>query len=198
MRSPIMQRLKAETSLYHTQLEANPRSTAVLSDSITIDSYLDLLTCFYGFYLPLEQQLARLEWLYVGFNYNARRKVPGLEADLSYLGIDRAVIPVCPTVPEVATLAQAVGTLYVIEGATLGGQIIRRHLQSKLGLDAGCGASFFCSYGDQVGPMWMQYMAFATECALNPETEDEIVAAAVRLFTSLHGWMSQPIAELSI
>ena len=136
MRSPIMQRLKEETRHYHTHLEANPRSVAVLSESVSAASYLDLLQHFYGFYAPLEQQLARLQWLHIGFNYDARRKLPGLEADLRFLGVDRATLPLCPNVPSITSLAQAVGTLYVIEGATLGGQIIRRHLQSKLGLDA--------------------------------------------------------------
>ena len=48
----------------------------------------------------------------------------------------------------------AVGCLYVLEGSTLGGQIILRRAAERLGIDADTGAGFFHGYGAQTGAMW--------------------------------------------
>jgi heme oxygenase (biliverdin-IX-beta and delta-forming) len=193
MRSPIMLRLKEETALYHAQLEANPRSQAMLSAAVTRDTYRSLLCDFYGFYRPLETQLEQVDWASLEFNYAARHKLPAMEADLRFLGlnaVDLLNIPECSDSPAITTLGQAVGTLYVLEGATLGGQIISRHLKAKLGLDAEHGASFFCSYGENVSLMWREYMSLATRYAESAHAEDEMIVAAIATFASFHDWLS--------
>ena len=62
--------------------------------------------------------------------------------------------PLCRELPDVASSARLFGCLYVIEGATLGGQVITRHLHTHLGLTPACGASFFSGYGAQTGSRW--------------------------------------------
>jgi heme oxygenase (biliverdin-IX-beta and delta-forming) len=193
MRSPVMLRLKEETGLYHAQLEANPRSQAMLSATVTRDTYRSLLVDSYGFYRPLETQLEQIDWASLKFNYEARRKLPAMQADLRFLGmntVDLLDIPLCCDSPSITTLGQALGTLYVLEGATLGGQIISRHLKANLGLDAEHGSSFFCSYGESVSPMWREYMLLATRYAESAHAEDEMIVAAIATFASFHDWLS--------
>ena len=45
--------------------------------------------------------------------------------------------------PDLQGVQEALGCLYVVEGSTLGGQVIARHLRQTLGVDPRCGGSFF-------------------------------------------------------
>jgi heme oxygenase len=81
------------------------------------------------------------------------------------------------------------GTAYVLEGATLGGQIITRHLQQELGIQPECGGAFFHSYGASVAPMWREFVEVLNTY---PATEDEqvaLVASACETFSSLEAWL---------
>ena len=62
----------------------------------------------------------------------------------------------CRPVPE------GLGALYVIEGATLGGQVITRYIQSALKIDATNGGRFFAAYGDRTGLLWRDFVRCST------------------------------------
>jgi heme oxygenase len=58
-----------------------------------------------------------------------------------------ARLPQCQTLPVIDSGPTCLGVLYVLEGATLGGQILRREIASRLRLDADNGAAFLDVYG---------------------------------------------------
>jgi heme oxygenase len=199
MKPEILIRLKEETRQYHSQLEGNPLSQLVLSDRVGQADYTEWLSRFAGFYIPIEKLLSAVNWAETGFDFQERVKVPNLISDLLFLGLsgdDISGLPICQRMPEIASPEQAVGVLYVLEGATLGAQIIQRHLQTALGLTPSQGLSFFCSYGDAVGPMWQAYMQFAALAADTPEKQDAIVTAAVETFVCFEQWLSMERAAL--
>ena len=102
-----------------------------------------------------------------------------------------AALPVCSTLPRVATFADALGCLYVLEGSTLGGQFIRREVAARLGLTPDRGCAFFAGYGERTGAMWKAFGAAVTAHAdARPEDRDVIVAAAVETFTRLDEWFT--------
>jgi heme oxygenase len=140
----ILQRLKCETRLEHEHLEYR---LDLLHDNVTGERYDALLQGFYGFYAPLEiRLLQRPEWHALQFEATQRRKVPLLRRDLQSRGLSLQQIdslPVCSTLPDVSTLTQTLGCLYVLEGSTLGGQILARHFARVLDIDAEHGAAFF-------------------------------------------------------
>jgi heme oxygenase len=79
----------------------------------------------------------------------------------------------------------------VLEGATLGGQVVRREVGRSLGLGTGTGCSFFGSYGDRVGEMWKEFCgALAAYAARDPSAEEPLVAAAVETFDALDRWLA--------
>ncbi|HWI55760.1 MAG TPA: biliverdin-producing heme oxygenase, partial [Bacillota bacterium] len=99
-------------------------------------------------------------------------------------------LPHCRALPPVTQCAEALGTLYVIEGATLGGQFIARHLAARFGLTPANGAAFFHSYGLQVGPRWQQFRAFLVSASAELEQERAtIIASAQRTFQALDDWL---------
>lgn len=72
--------------------------------------------------------------------------------------------------PVINTVGQLVGALYVIEGSTLGGQLISRSLNQHLGLTLNTGARFFYGYGEQTALMWQSFIDFA-DCISGDETQ---------------------------
>ena len=145
--------------------------------------------------MPLEDRLAPvLACTPADLSFPARRKVPWLVEDLRYLGCDPAAldqIPRCREIPATGQLSSALGCLYVLEGATLGGKVIRPHVEQRLGLGPGRGCTFFSSYGDEVGDMWQRFCRILCNfTAATPDVNDEIVDAAADTFTSFDRWVA--------
>ena len=89
-----------------------------------------LLERLLGVHLPLEAALDRL-WRAgrLEVSWPPRRRAHLIRADLLALGrtpAQVAALPLCPAVPLPATATQAWGVLYLLDGATLGGAVIRR------------------------------------------------------------------------
>ena len=95
--------------------------------------------------------------------------------------------------PELTTrldsIQRVLGCLYVIEGATLGGQVITRHLEKNLGITPESGGAFFAGYGAETGARWKEFCALLTAAAERVSGEDEIVASANDTFATLGRWL---------
>jgi len=186
----ILAKLKDQTAEQHQRLEAR---LDILTRLSSPQGYKSLLEQFYGFYLPLEIHLGSVMCPPGSLlNFTARRKTPLLEKDLLFLDLserDLAELPQCQKLPTVESEAQAFGCLYVLEGATLGGQIISKYVVDKLGYERERGASFFKSYGAEVRAMWCGFGQALREYATAHDADDEVVAAAVDTFDRLDQWL---------
>ncbi len=121
-----------------------------------------------------------------------RIKLPLLSADLRALGVGsdaQEQLPVCRDLPVCDGLAAALGCLYVLEGASLGGQVISRHFNHSLNLNAHNGTAFFTGYGAATGPMWQ---AFTTRLMAAGADEAALVNSACETFLSLEQWLYPP------
>jgi heme oxygenase len=186
----ILARLKEQTAEQHQRLEAKLDIFARLSSP---QGYKSLLEQFYGFYRPLEIHLSSVMCSPAFLsNFTARRKTPLLEEDLLFLDLSElnlSELPQCQKLPTVESEAQAFGCLYVLEGATLGGQIISKYVADKLGYERERGASFFRSYGAEVRAMWCGFVQALREYAKAHDADDEVVAAAVDTFDKFDQWL---------
>ena len=168
--SSLFARLKSGTEQQHREIEG-------LIDPLRNFSSLDAYKCHvfksWRFYRSMETGLAALDWSRVGIDIAARRKLPLLERDLDALGIPRSHAPDdwAPLTP--IDMDFALGCMYVVEGATLGGQVISRHL-AKLGIGPNNGGCFFNGYGTRTGEMWKSFQASAISYCV---TEDQICQA---------------------
>jgi heme oxygenase len=187
----ILDRLRLETRALHQRVERAvgfPRCVA------SLDRYVAMLQRLFGFYEPIERQL-REGRATVPADLASQRllKSSWLRDDLIVCGIpnDRiAKLPRCRHVPAIRK-ASAWGCLYVLEGATLGGQIIRRELQRALPLPTDRGAAFFSSYGSRVGEMWTSFcQALNVFGAREPASGDEIIEGAIATFTCFEEWVA--------
>jgi heme oxygenase len=173
----LFERLKSGTERQHREIEAliDP-----LKNFRSLDAYKAHVLKSWRFYLPLEDSLAAFDWAAAGIDFLPRRKAPLIAQDLSALGVHQ------PRLEEGEPLARknldfALGSLYVLEGATLGGQIISRHL-ATLGIGPANGGLFFHGYGARTGEMWKSFQRSATRYCVTEEQIGEAVSGAKSTF----------------
>lgn len=187
---PLMARLKSETSAEHEALE---EALPLMGPLCTLEQYRTYLERMYGFLKPLETAVwSYSEWALGGLDSEVRTKVPALRADLEALRVDCDALP-SPTGLRALTrtFADAMGVAYVLEGATLGGQIIARQLKRRLGIDGDHGARFLLVYGTDVGRRWNEFRAFGESWGSRvDERELDVAVDAARLtFAAIHAWL---------
>lgn len=184
-------RLRSETRLEH---EAVEETLGLADPGVTRDLYCLRLKQFYGFYCPIEERLAQVDgWEGRGVDLDARRKTSLLRADLAALGAEPTErIPLCPRLPPLDDAAAGFGCLYVLEGATLGGQIISRHIKSTLGITPESGGSFFRGYGERTGEMWQSFRTALAAFPVDVDADRRILASAVATFRELRRWCEGP------
>jgi heme oxygenase (biliverdin-IX-beta and delta-forming) len=185
--SPLAERLRAATHPLH---EAAERALALGAGGLTLEAYRRVLAALLGYYAPLEASLIRIAQRFPqDIDLLGREKIPALRRDLRALGVSDAQasrIPLCPFVPDVSDVPRALGCLYVLEGATLGGRVIARQIREQLAIDARSGGAFFHAYGAETGSMWRSFQARLNR---EPPPHERTVSAAVETFERLERWL---------
>jgi heme oxygenase (biliverdin-IX-beta and delta-forming) len=189
----LRDKLRSATREHHARLER------VLDIPGSIGSeadYTRLLVRMYGFYTPLERRLRTFDDALRehGVRVRPRLKARKLELDLHAFGWTPdavSTLPLCAELPCVSTDAHALGCLYVMEGSTLGGQIISRRIRQVLEIDGDAGLAFFRAYGAHTGRMWQ---GFVEGLNAYPATEAEAAQAtqsARDTFAAMERWLLQ-------
>ncbi len=185
----ILTRLKDETRQSH---QATEQQLDLFNRMLTKSDYSRLLGRFWGFYVPIESKLNQVVGLNeLPLNLPARQKKPLLERDLTSLDWNELAIqalPWCADLPALDSVPHALGCLYVLEGSTLGGQIISRLLQERFGITPDNGGRFFASYGPDVRSMWKAFGETVTGYSTGPQVEDAIVDSAIETFAAFGRW----------
>jgi heme oxygenase len=183
----LLARLKQATQFDHHRTE---QALNLLREDLMPGHYVAILRAFYGFYEPWERAARPITRRLVAA-LGEREKTPLLRRDLRHFQhTDEQVasLPRCTTMPELEDLPETLGSMYVLEGATLGGEVISRHVERVLGLENSAGCAFFSSYGEEVGARWRMFR----DClvALSPRgTEQRVIDSARRTFQYLHRWL---------
>jgi heme oxygenase len=182
----LLSRLRLETRPYHDAVEANSFNTALAAGTVTATETAQFLARLYGFMQPYETAL-RLHAADFGpeWQLDQRYRTPLILEDLARLGFP-AEPPLCIAMPPLHTQAQLLGAMYVMEGSTLGGQVIARQLD-KAGIAA---HAFFTGRAERTGPLWKAFCQLLGEAA--NEDQAAVVASAILTFQSLSEWLSQP------
>lgn len=180
-------RLKTETLDNHRQLEK------IIIDRLknilrTVD-YIRLLSGFYGFIEPLEKEIA--PFLNADFlpDFENRRKSNWLLEDMQVLGGEFCG-ELCRSLPEIANLKGAAGAMYVLEGSTLGGQIIKKMLQKQLEFPNGDGLHYFNSYGDETKAHWETFTNALNAMDLPTNEQDAVIEAANETFEAFGTYLN--------
>ncbi|WBA43289.1 biliverdin-producing heme oxygenase [Hymenobacter canadensis] len=182
----ILSRLRTETRPYHDTVEQNPFNQALTAGTITASDTAQFLARMYGIVAPYEARMQQQATDF-GPEWQLEQRYRGhlILADLTRLGYP-GTPPLCPAMPPLETRAQLLGAMYVLEGSTLGGQVIARQLAAA-GIE---GRTFFAGRAERTGPLWKQFTQLL-EAAAATEDANAMVTSAILTFQTLAAWLTQ-------
>jgi len=183
--SPILQALRLETRPAHDQLEQNTFNQQLNAGTVTEAATAHFLAKMYGFLAPYEARL-RAQNLGPEWQPATRQRAQLILEDLQQ---PAEMLEICPDMPPLATWPQLLGAMYVMEGSTLGGQVIARQL-AKVNIPL---RAYFSGYDERTGPLWKAFCQLLAQEA-TPENEADIVESASLTFQKLDTWLNQPPA----
>jgi heme oxygenase len=186
----VLTALRTATAAEHEQVES---ALALMDPELRRDRLVAVLGRLHAFWSAAETGLdgwARREPAAAETVDWARRRRAHLFADdLRALGAAPAPAP-DPGLPAVGDTDQALGRLYVLEGSTLGGTFISRHLATLPTLGPGARVGAFSPYGTETGAMWHAYRRVTRERVAAGGDADRLVGAAVTTFGALATWVA--------
>ena len=192
----FLHNLRQQTSHQHKLLEENTLSKAILDPGITVSVYQRYLLTMYKVVKGVELQVFEKIQDIIP-DINKRRKSHLIVHDLLKTGLTPAAIDaVTPAGFYPTDVAAALGMMYVVEGSTLGGRVIYKHVHKTLALDAESGASYFDGYGPETGSRWKSFIKALCEFAVTNQSEEEIISSAATTFSSIDQLLKEAEIDL--
>jgi heme oxygenase (biliverdin-IX-beta and delta-forming) len=187
----VLRMLRTGTATEHGALE---RSLDLLDPALGLPRLAEVLTRMHGFWLAAEAGLDDWAGLHpadaADVKWDRRRRAGLFAADLTALGTDGAGAPPC--LAALGGTDEALGRMYVLEGSTLGGTFIDRHLACLPQL-SGVRLRSFSPYGDETGSMWHAFRRSLHDRVAAGGDADVMVTAARDTFGALAEWC-RPVA----
>lgn len=187
----FFKRLREETAESHQKLEHNPLSKAILTPSVSVQDYQTYLAALFGVTIACEDQVFPAI-SHIITDLAERYKSSLIIDDLLATGFTEAEIDALPVYRfEFSSVAEALGIMYVLEGSTLGGRILYKHIHEVLGLTSENGASYFWGYGTQTGNLWKSFISSLTQFVDEHDERDGVIGSAKKTFTIIDNWLGQ-------
>ncbi|KQN38594.1 hypothetical protein ASE92_03990 [Pedobacter sp. Leaf41] len=181
--------LRTETAENHAALESLMFVNEIMNNTLSIENYKKLLTINYIIHQKLENKLANMldNDLADRLDMKNRLKLAALEKDLAYWQIDSLTLPALNFELFVAEKnnAEVLGALYVLEGATLGGNVIKKHILANPNFsNHEGGLNYYGVYGEELGSKWKNFVTILNESVISADYE-RCVRSANETFNNL-------------
>ena len=195
----VLNELRLTTRPEHERIEAMLR----LDEPMTLERYAAVIAGFDAFARAWEPRVQAALPERLQHWFRARWRGGLASADLEWLRDVAGIVP-APADPaavarlRLADLPELLGSIYVIEGSALGGQVIVPHLKATLGLGAGHGASWFHGFGGEAATMWRDFRVLvALEIGESSKATVRACKSAKRTFGALIEIFA-PLAALTL
>lgn len=189
----VLRRLRTGTAEEHEDVE---RTLDLLDPDLARTRLAAVLDRMHGFWLAAEAGLDAWAGTHqadaAAVDWPRRRRATMFAEDLRTL--DATPSTGGPTLPPLTGTDQALGRLYVLEGSTLGGTFIDRHLASLPHL-ADVRVRAFSPYGSETGAMWAAFRRVTRERVTAGGSPDAMVDSARATFRALATWC-RPVAPV--
>ena len=193
-RSPQISFLSRETAELHRHIESLPIMSQLLDKDLTKTALVRALEALLLAHSPLDNTLRDILPRILP-TYRTPPRAPLLISALRDLG-QSSFNEGSLQFPPSASLPETLGVLYVLEGSTLGGQMIAKRLeQSSLSLSPQ-GLSFFL-LGNMTPSPWENFLQHIPESPSSQEFLGEMLRGATRTFQHFLTAFSSSIAKQS-
>jgi heme oxygenase len=182
----VLRLLRTGTAAAHESVE---RTLDLLDPGLDRPRLTAVLTRMHGFWRAAEATLdgwaTRCPDDADAVTWSARRRAGLFADDLVALGATPAGTE--PALPPVTDTDDALGRLYVLEGSTLGGTFIDRHLAALPAL-SDVRLCAFSPYGAQTGAMWHAFRRVTRDRVAAGGDAEAMLSAASDTFRALADW----------
>jgi heme oxygenase (biliverdin-IX-beta and delta-forming) len=183
----VLRMLRTGTASEHGDVE---RTLDLMDPGLQRPRLIRVLERLHGFWVAAEAGLDawadRCPADARAVDWSRRRRADLFDADLRALGAAGRTRTV-PDLPAVAGTHEALGRMYVLEGSTLGGTLIGRHLAGLPQL-ADVRLRAFSPYGAETGAMWHAFQTVTRHRVVAGGNAPAVVAAARQTFGVLAAW----------
>lgn len=179
--------LRRETAHLHRQVENDVGLPAAVTSRT---DYVALLTRLYGFHAMVEALWRSSEWEeeWASLDVDLPRhcRTSQLTGDLAMLGAD-VTPPQAPRL-ELLSFGEALGSLYVVEGSSLGGQMLAPQLRDAVGEVP---TTFFDSAGRHHPTPWRAVKAALRTFGERTQNPVPVVAGANATFRAFGAYVAR-------
>ena len=162
--------LKKSTSKEHEELEGIMLTKKIFEESFNLSDYKQVLLTNYEIHRLIEENISNALDIEIQsrLNIKNRRKLPALIKDLEEAQIEpdkkneNHII-----IPQFKTNSEALGAMYVLEGAMLGGNVILKQLR-KMDVFKNLSLTYYSLYGAGLRENWISFIH-----ELNTSVSDE-------------------------
>lgn len=196
----IGERLKKETKESHEATEGAIFNIELMNGTLPLEGYARLLHSFQLVLTTLEEELDDCSDKRIKAVWDlCQKKVPLLDKDLSSKllscsepKIPKAIDGICRQwILEIEAAAcvcpaKLLGMLYVFEGSTLGGKVIKKKLSERIiGEEPNEGLNYLSVYGNSVGRRFGMFIKTFNELEFTKEEQTLILIGANRTFQNV-------------
>lgn len=175
--------IRQQTRPSHDRLEDKGVFSAIMHPEVALADVIALFRVLHRFYAAHERTL--LDGLAgspaVGLY---RRRLPLIEADLHALG-GEAPAPSGRRLVLADAYAQ-LGALYAIEGSSLGGMVIAKHLERHLPAGIAGNIAYFSRLGQDAKAHWLAVLATLRAALPDAAAAQSAAAGASAVFDEMH------------
>lgn len=190
--------LRQGTADLHRAVE---RQVPLMSKRFNRVQYIAWLQLMHPFYSAVdgivlhEDKAGSIEWAYLP-------RAPLIEQDLAWLNAHpkdnglQLPLELC----GLGSTYHRLGILYVVEGSSLGGQILHKALTRTTGVTAHHGARFLTPHGPDPRPRWASFINCLRPYDDHPDAIATMVVGAQSIFAAMlewiqRGWQQTAISE---
>lgn len=178
----VSEYLKQNTAEFHDAAEKLFNSKKIFDRTFTLEDYKKIIGRNYLMLLHSEDKIfnSLSEKFSESLQLEERKKLPLIEQDLKSLDMKNQ------QVSEELSLSnenEALGAMYVIEGSTLGGNVIAKQLSRTEGFDD-VTFNFFGCYRENTGFMWKNFKE-VLDNEVSEKNYDEVLSGAKKLYAFL-------------
>ncbi len=202
--APVMDRLRTQTRDEHIRVEALPFFRALHARELPLASYVGFLRALSIVYEVFEQALMHTRHSALTAVWDSSlHKLPLIDRDLAYFqarGLPNAPVALLRAHLLTQQVRQRahddpislLGYLYVLEGSTLGGLVLKAQVARAFELTASDGIAYLSSYEKSTRAHWQAFAGRMNGVLDDPAEQERVVAAAQEAFNG----MGQIIAAL--
>jgi heme oxygenase (biliverdin-IX-beta and delta-forming) len=182
----LQEKLKAHTQSLHNELEQQMFVNQIMQKTINIEQYKQLASCNYLVHLYNEDEIFDKLSVEIAdkIGVDKRRKLQSLSFDVDEVGLKKQQLEqINITKLALKNEYAALGAMYVLEGATLGGSVIIKQLRLNPNFPETFNFSYYGIYGKELIPNWQEFLSHLN--ALPADSHDDVLTGAEQMFNEI-------------